>query len=183
MTSNMNNSLTKKFTKDEVVAALKQMAHLKFLGPNGFNPNFYQSYRHIVGEEATSVILAFLNDGLFDSCINFTYIVLIPKIKNPVKASNFRPISLCNIIYKLVLANRLKKILPFIISNNQSAFLLGRLITDNIIIAYEAFHSIKTRRKGKEGSMAINLDISKAYDKLKWSFLKAMTRKLGFSEV
>lgn len=98
----MNNSLTEDFTKEEVVAALKQMAHLKSSSPNGFNPSFYQSYWHIVGEEVTSVVLNFLNGGLFDSCINFTHIVFIPKIKNHVNASDFRPISLCNFIYKLV---------------------------------------------------------------------------------
>lgn len=81
-----------------------------------------------------------------------------------------------------VLANRLKKILPDIISKNQSAFMLIHLIPDNIIAAYEALHSMKTRQRGKSGSMAIKLDISKAYEKLEWSFLKAIMKKLDFNE-
>lgn len=73
-------------------------------------------------------MLKFLNKGLFDSGINFTYIVIIPKIKNPINTSDFRPISLCNVIYKLVsktLANRLKLILSTIISKTHSTFILG----------------------------------------------------------
>lgn len=118
MTEAMNSSLTDCFTKEEVIASLKQMSPLKPPRPNYFNPNFYQSYWHIVGEEVTSVVLKFLNEGIFDSCINITYIVLIPKINNFVLAYDFRPISLCNIVSKLVskfLAKKLKQILPTII--------------------------------------------------------------------
>lgn len=115
-----------------------------------------------MGENVISVVLKFLNDDFFGSCINHTYIVLIPKVKDPVNTYDFRPISLCNGIYKLVskiLANRLKQILSVIMSKNQSVFLSGRLIINNIIIAYEALHSMKTRQKGREGSMVIKLDI------------------------
>lgn len=85
---------------------------------------------------------------MFDSCINFSYIVLNPKIKCPMKASNFKLISLYNFIYKLVskvLANRLKKILSNIIFKNESVFMPNRLIIDNVIVAYEAFYSMKAR--------------------------------------
>lgn len=152
------------------------MAHLKSSGPYGFNLSFYQSYWHIVRDEVISVVQNFLNGGLFDSCINFTYIVFIPKIKDHVNASNFRPISLCNVIYKLVskvLANCLKKILHVIISKNQSVFLPSQVITDNKIIAYKALHSIKTRQKDQKGSIVIKLNISKAYDKWNGVFLKS----------
>lgn len=107
--------------------------------------------------------------GHLDIEINYTYIVFIPKIKNSLIASDYQSISLCNVVYKMtskVLANRLKKVLPFIISDNQSAFLKDRLITDNIIIAYENLHSMRAKQKGKDESMAIKLDISKAYDRI-----------------
>jgi hypothetical protein len=88
----------------------------------------------------------------FYSSLNDTYIVLIPKIKTLVSIIDFRPISLCNVLYKIIakmLANRLKTVLPHTISYNQSAFISGRHITDNIIVAFEAFHTMATRLKGK----------------------------------
>jgi hypothetical protein len=115
-------------------------------------------------------VLDFLNGGAFPANINETYIALIPKIKNPTHIIEFCPISLCNVIYKLiakVLANRMKKVLKAIISPNQSAFILGMLITYNIIIAFEAFHTINTRLKGVEGFMALKLNMSKVYERVK----------------
>jgi hypothetical protein len=117
--------------------------------------------------------------------LNLTYIALIPKIKNPECEADFRPISLCNILYKLiskVLANRLKKILPLVISPSQSAFILGRLITDNIFAAYETLHTMHTWMRGKKGFMEITLNMSKAYDRVEWNFLEAVMRKMGFNE-
>ena len=113
------------------------------------------------------VVLDFLNDGVMLPDLNHINILLIPKMKNTEKMSKFRPISLCNVIYKViskVLANRLKQVLPDIISPTQSAFISCRLITDNVIVAYEALHSRHARKKGKTGSLALRLDVSKAYD-------------------
>ena len=95
----------------------------------------------------------------------------------------FRPISLCNVIYKLiskVLVNRLKSLLPSIVSENQSAFQARRVITDNILMAFETLHYMKTQQNGSTGFMALKLDISKAYDRVEWSFLECLLRKLGF---
>ena len=92
-------------------------------------------------------MLAFLNYGIFNSSLNDTHIVLISKIKSLVNIIDFQPISLCNVIYKLiakVLANHMKTVLPHIISYNQSAFIPSRHITGNIIVAFEAFHTMAT---------------------------------------
>jgi len=110
---------------------------------------------------------------------------LIPKSQNASSVSDFRPISLCNVLNKIIanfLTNRLKQVLGEIISKQQSAFVLGRLITDNVLVAYKAFHTMSTRMKGRKGYMAIKLDMSKAYDWTEWAFLEAMMRSLGFAD-
>ena len=86
-------------------------------------------------------------------------------------------------VYKLVsktLANRLKKILGEIIYPNQSAFVPGRLISDNSILAYEMSHFLRRKRTGRTGFMALKLDMSKSYDRVEWPFLQGVTRKMGF---
>ena len=127
--------LGRDFQAEEVHTVLKQMAPLTAPGPDGMSPIFYKTYWNIVGEDVTAVVLNALNTGIILEAINTTFICLIPKIKNPKKVSNFWPISLCNVIYKLianVVVNRLKKFLALTILDSQNAFLLGRLITDNV---------------------------------------------------
>jgi hypothetical protein len=115
--------------------------------------------------------------------INKTYLVLIPKGKNSSSPKDFRLISLCNVVMKIVtkvIANRLKATLPDVIDIEQSAFVQGRLITDNALIAMECFHWLKKKRKGKNGVMALKLDMSKAYDRIEWSFVNQVLISMGY---
>jgi hypothetical protein len=124
---------------------------------------------HIVGSDITQAILDFLHSGQMLKSVNYTHIALIPKIKSPDLMSQFRPISLCNVIYKIiskVLANRFKQVLNLVISDSQSAFVPRRLITDNVLVAFNALHYMKSKRKGRSTHMAVKLDMSKAYDRV-----------------
>ena len=135
-----------------------------------------------MGDEVCLAVLNTLNSGILPHYLNMTHIALIPKVKNPSNVTEFRPISLCNVLYKLiskVSANRLKKVLPNIIS--QSAFIMGRLIYDNILAAYETLHTMHSRMKGKKGFMAVKLDMNKAYDRVEWNFLEEAMRRMGFA--
>ncbi|KAK9990735.1 hypothetical protein SO802_025720 [Lithocarpus litseifolius] len=181
----MNRMLGKAFTEDEVRIAMKQMYPLKAPGPDGMPPLFYQHFWLNIGEVVTKTILDFLNNGLSPPNFNETHIVLIPKINEPKRLSEYRPISLCNVVFRItskVIANRLKKILPSIISDTQSTFVHGRLITDNILVAFKAMHHINQKRSGKKGEMALKLDMSKAYDRVEWVCLEKIMEKLGFED-
>ena len=185
VTNDMNRHLLTEFSVDEVHVALSQMAPLKAPGPDGMPPLFYQHYWDLVGKDITQSVLAFLNSAYLPEHLNHTFITLIPKVKNPELVSEFRPISLCNVLYKIfskVLANQLKKILPEIITENQSAFTKNHLIMDNILLAFESLHSMQNHNSPKGGYMALKLDMSKAYDRVEWAFLEAIMRKLGFHE-
>jgi hypothetical protein len=139
-----------------------------------------------VGERVKNEVLRFLNGGEMPAGWNDTNVVLIPKVKDPQCLKNLRPISLCNVLYKIiskVLGARLKGILDDIISPNQSAFVPGRLITDNILIAYEMTHFLKNKRQGNRGYLTLKLDMSKDYDKVECDFVEAMLKKLGFNRL
>ena len=113
----MNRELLQTFTKEEVEIALKQMAPLKAPGPDKLPADFFQNHWDLMREEVCLAVLNSLNSGILPDNLNMTHIVLIPKKKNPTTVMDFRPTSLCNVLYKLiskVLANRLKKILPLL---------------------------------------------------------------------
>ena len=115
----MNSKLITPYKAEEVELAIKEMAPLKAPGPDGMPPLFYQTYWTEVGMDITQAVLSCLNSGSILKSINHTFITLIPKVKNPERVSEFRPISLCNVIYKFVskvIANRLKPLLNSIIS-------------------------------------------------------------------
>ena len=185
VSDDMNDSLLKEFRVEEVRRALKQMHPTKSPGPDGMSPILFQKYWDVVGPQVVHCVLNTLNSGIMPEGLNDTYICLIPKVNCPQKITDFRPISLCNVIYKLVskvLANRLKIILPAVISEEQSGFVPGRQITDNVLVAFETMHFINQKRKGKQGLMAIKLDMSKAYDRVEWAYLEAIMCRLGFQD-
>ena len=135
--------------------------------------DFFSANWLLMKNDVIQAIKAFFADGVMPQEVNETAIVLIPKVAHPEQLSEFRPISLCNVIYKVVskcLVNRLRPILQDIISPNQSAFIPGRLITDNALIAFECLHAIQSSTSASTNFCAYKLDLSKAYDRVDWSF-------------
>jgi hypothetical protein len=101
--------------------------------------------------------------------------VLIPKVDNPESLKEFRPISHCNVLYKIIskcFVNSLRPVLGDIVSENQSAFVPGRLITDNALLAFECLHYMEHGTTAQNPYCAYKLDLSKAYDRVDWVFLE-----------
>ena len=138
ISDSMNEDLCRDFTPEEISDALFQMRPLKAPGPDGFPARFFQRHWEVVKDAVIAAVQGFFRDGYLPPGVNDTAIVLIPKGDDPVELKDFRPISLCNVIYKVILkclVNGLRPILDNIISMEQSAFVPGRLITDNALIA------------------------------------------------
>ncbi|KAM6588245.1 hypothetical protein CsatA_010850 [Cannabis sativa] len=149
------------------------MSSGKAPGPDGMSVLFFKHYWDAVGFDFCDAISNFFITGRMHKGINATNIVLIPKVQNPKRPNHFSPISLRNVVYKVIskiIANRIKPLLPQIICPTQAAFVPGRAIQDNNVIAQEIIHSFN-RKKGKEGLFAIKIDLMKAYDKMSWGFI------------
>lgn len=126
-----------------------------------------------------------LNTGVMPSGLNETFICLIPNVKSPQKITEYCLISLCNVSYKIiskVLANRFRRILAKVVNKSQSAFVPRRLISNNVMVAFETMHYINKRRNGKDPLMALKLHMSKAYERVEWWYLEVIMRRLGFSK-
>lgn len=146
---------------------------------------FYHNYWEIIGEDLCKMVKDFFQGDSSVHCLNMTEIALIAKVPNPETVTQFRPIALCNFTYKIIskiLANRLKPILAQIITLQQSAFIPGRQIQDNILLAHEAFHALKLRKKTKVYEMGLKLDMNKAYDRIEWDFVNEVLLKMGFDQ-
>jgi hypothetical protein len=144
----MNETLVAPFTHEEMKKALFCIGDFKALGPDGLHVVFYKRFWHLLGEDLIDEVLNAVNTYTIPEGWNDTIIVMIPKTKSPEKVTQFRPISLCNVVYKVIskmLAARMKNILPDNISPTQSAFIPGWLITDNFLLAYESFYTSKKK--------------------------------------
>lgn len=143
VTAAQNADLVAEVTFEEFTTAVKQMHPDMASGPDGLNPAFFQQFWAILGHEVFLCCKEWLSNCLFPVNVNDTNVVLIPKKENAKCMKDLRSIALCNVLYKImakVLSNRLKIVLPTLISEHQSAFVPGRSITDNVLVAFEIIH-------------------------------------------
>lgn len=183
VTPDMNSKLLEDFSDEEIGNALFQIGPLKAPGPDGLPARFFQRNWGTIKTEIIGAVKHFFKEGFIPEGANDTIIALIPKSKNADDLKDFRPISLCNVIYKVIskcIVNRMRPLLDKLISETQSAFLPGRLISDNALIAFECFHHIQSGRKVEDNFCAFKLDLTKAYDRVDWGYLKDCLLKFGF---
>ncbi|XP_024009751.1 uncharacterized protein LOC112084866 [Eutrema salsugineum] len=168
---------------EEIKRAVFSIHADKAPGPDGFSASFFHSNWDTVGPEIVTEIQEFFSSGVLPPSCNETFIRLIPKCSGPKKMSEYRPIALCNVYYKIIskiLTKRLQPLLPDLISENQSAFVAGRAISDNVLTTHEMLHFLKTSEAKVYCSMAVKTDMSKAYDRLDWNFIRAVLVRFGF---
>lgn len=153
---------------EEMKKALFSMQNLKAPGPDGYHPLFFKSRWNTVGHSLHNFVLDCFSQPSKILDVNQTLLTLIPKCDDPSKVSQFRPVALCNFVYKVItkiIAQRLRLILPYVVSENQSSFTPGRSIIDNILWLQETIHFLRYL-KGKKGYMILKLDLEKVYDRL-----------------
>jgi len=181
ITEEHNKLLIKPINPQEVEEAVQQMKEGKAPGPDGFIANFFHRFWDLIKNEVWQVVeesreLRWMYPGL-----NATFITLVPKGEDSNTPDKYRPIALCNMIYKIiskVIATRLKPLLPLIISPEQSGYVEGRQITDGIILTHELIHSLKLTKKP---GMLLKLDLSKAFDSLSWVYIQKILIAFGFA--
>ena len=156
------------------------MQNGKVLGPDGFNVDLFKAYWSIVKKDIMNVVEYSRMNRTILKVLNTSFISLIPKQYIAQTPDRFRPIALCNVVYKIiskVVANRLKPLLPTLVSMEQSGYVEGRQILNNIIQAHEVVHSLTSNRKA---GMIMQLNLAKAYDKLNWINIRKVLIAFGF---
>ena len=174
-------NLCKPFDNNDIKQVLFSIPSHKSPGPDGFNSGFFQSCWDDIGPLVCNAIQEFFERGLLPSFYGKTKIILLPKVPNPVKPSDFRPISCCNIIYKCItklLCTRLKEVLPHLIDAGQGAFVKGRELLFNVLICQDIVRGYQ--RLHTPPCCVMKVDLHKAFDSIHWDFVQEMLLALKF---
>eukprot|EP00253_Pinus_taeda_P017956 PITA_17956 len=181
ITEDHNKQLLQSISMKEVEEAMSQIKDGKAPGPDGFTAIFFHEFWELVSTEVWELVEESRTMHWILPSLNSAFLALIPKGADSNTPEKYRPIALCNVIYKLiskVLANRLKPLLPLLISQEQTSYVEGRQIMDGIILSNEVIHSLKLLKKP---GMILKLDLSRAFDKLNWSYIQQMLLAFGFN--
>ena len=182
ITADHNRMLLAPFTLEEIKKVVSSFPPDKAPGPDGFTALFYQKCWDFIGSDLLAVVEESRRNAKMIRSFNSTNIAIIPKVKQPTSFADFRPISLCNMVYKLItkaIYMRLQKFIPHIISLDQGGFVPGRETWEGVVVAHETLHSINSHQLS---SFVIKLDMMKAYDRVRWLFLFKVISKFGFSD-
>ncbi|GKV19260.1 hypothetical protein SLEP1_g29545 [Rubroshorea leprosula] len=177
----MQQDLIQPVTTEEFKQIFFNSLNNKSPSPDGYTAEFYKSAWSIVGDLVTKAIKKFFSTRKLLKEVNSTIISLIPKVSCPSKMAEFRLISCCNLLCKCItkiIANRLKKCLPLFISNNQCAFVEGRLMVENILLAQELVKDYN--KTNMQPICALKIDLMKAFDSVSWKFILAALEALSF---
>ncbi|KAJ0800754.1 putative RNA-directed DNA polymerase [Helianthus annuus] len=183
LSSDVADRMIRQVTREEVKQAMFSIGEDKAPGPDGYTSAFFKHAWDVVGNEVTNVVLQFFENGKLLNQVNHTILALIPKKEVPDSVVDYRPISCCNVLYKCIskiLTYRLKPCLGVLVSINQSAFVLGRKISDNILLTQELMHNYHLNRG--PARCAFKIDIQKAYGTVNWDFLELILTRFGFHQ-
>ena len=173
--------LEKPVTAEEIKTSMLGINGEKAPRPDGFTAHFFKAAWSIVGDDLSKAVQYFFQTTKLPSAFNSTAIALVPKCSNPNSIRDFRPISCCTVVYKCItriMANRLKKYMPQMVSNSQSAFIPGRSISDNILMAQELVRGYG--RSTLSPRCAIKIDLQKTFDTLDRRFILQVLTVMQF---
>jgi hypothetical protein len=177
----MNDALHEEISNKDILSTLSSFQKGKSSGLDGLTVEFYLGLYDLLKDDILKVAKESKKSRKIVGSFNATFLALIPKNKEAISFEDFRPISCCNLIYKLIakiIALCLNPILSEIISEEQYRFLFKCQIHDTIAITQEALHSIKSKNLS---SVVLKLDLSKAYDKVNWTFVRLVLIRLGMN--
>ncbi|GJS42106.1 hypothetical protein Tco_0567149 [Tanacetum coccineum] len=179
-----SNNMIRAITDEEIRASMFDIGDDRALGPDGYTFVFFKKGWNIVGQDVCNVVLDFFSNGQLLKEVNHNFLALIPKVSTPIIVNDYHPISCCNVIYKCIskiLTNRIIEGIKELVSENQSAFVPGRRISDNILITQELMHNYHRNRGPPR--CAFKVDIQKAYDTVDWCFLENILIRFGFHAI
>lgn len=181
ITEELGQNLIRPVTRNEIVETLAAIDSNKAPGPDGFSSFFFKAAWRIVGDDFVRAILNFFRSSKLLGQVNATIVALVPKVTNASYFSDYRPIACCNVLYKCItklLTNRMQDVVHRVVSNSQSAFIKGRHIQDNIMLAHELVRNY--HRDHGPPRCAAKIDLRKAYDMVRWEAITHLLEKLNF---